>query len=71
MDNSNDLRAPLRRLMEDVRSHYEVTYSPVSSNFDGHFRKLTLRFTRPGVTSTKPCRILRIAHGGWRIASPF
>jgi len=50
MDNSNDLRAPLRRLMEDVRSHYEVTYSPVSSNFDGHFRKLAVQVSRPGVT---------------------
>jgi VWFA-related protein len=49
MDNSNDLRAPLLRLMEDVRSHYEVTYSPVSMNFDGHFRKLALRLARPGV----------------------
>ncbi len=50
MDNSNDLRAPLRRLMEDVRSHYEVTYTPVSTNFDGHFRKLSVRVSRPGVT---------------------
>jgi VWFA-related protein len=50
MDNSNDLRSPLRRVMEEVRSHYEVTYSPVSTNFDGHFRKLAVRLTRPGVT---------------------
>jgi len=50
MDNSNDLRAPLRRLMEDVRSHYEVTYTPISTNFDGHFRKLSVHVSRPGVT---------------------
>jgi len=50
MDNSNDLRSPLRRLMEDVRSHYEVTYAPDSTNFDGHFRKLAVRVSRPGVT---------------------
>ncbi len=50
MDNSNDLRAPLRRVMEDVRSHYEVTYSPDSTNFDGQFRKLAVRLSRPGVT---------------------
>ncbi|MGA3041559.1 MAG: VWA domain-containing protein [Bryobacteraceae bacterium] len=50
MDNSSDLRTPLRRVMEDIRSHYEVTYSPVSTNFDGHFRKLAVRLTRPGVT---------------------
>jgi VWFA-related protein len=50
MDNSNDLRSALRRVMEDVRSHYEVTYTPDSTNFDGHFRKLAVRLTRPGMT---------------------
>lgn len=49
MDNSNDLRAPLRRVMEDVRAHYEVTYSPLSTYFDGHFRSLEVRVARPGI----------------------
>ncbi len=43
MDNSNDLRGPLQRVMEDVRSHYEVTYAPRSDHFDGHFRKVEVR----------------------------
>ncbi len=50
VDNSNDLRSPLRRVMEDVGSHYEVTYTPDSNNLDGHFRKLTVRLTRPNLT---------------------
>ena len=49
MDNSNDLRGPLQRVMEDVRSHYEVTYAPVSENYDGHFRKLEVRLAIPGL----------------------
>jgi VWFA-related protein len=49
MDNSNDLRGPLERVMEDIRSHYEVTYSPTSKNFDGHFRKLEVKLDRPGL----------------------
>lgn len=49
MDNSNDLRGPLQRVMEDVRSHYEVTYAPASENFDGHFRKLEVRLSIPGL----------------------
>jgi hypothetical protein len=49
MDNSNDLRGPLRRVMEDVRSHYEVTYSPTSENYDGHFRKLEVKLSTPGL----------------------
>jgi VWFA-related protein len=49
MDNSNDLRAALQRVMEDVRSHYEVTYAPISDNFDGHFRKLEVKLAIPGL----------------------
>jgi len=49
MDNSNDLRGPLERVMEDIRSHYEVTYAPTSKNFDGHFRKLEVKLDRPGL----------------------
>jgi VWFA-related protein len=49
MDNSNDLRGSLRRVMEDVRSHYEVTYSPTSENYDGHFRKLEVKLSVPGL----------------------
>jgi VWFA-related protein len=49
MDNSNDLRGPLGRVMEDIRSHYEITYSPTSKNFDGHFRKLEVRLDRVGL----------------------
>ena len=49
MDNSNDLRGPLVRVMEDIRSHYEVTYVPSSANFDGRFRKLEVRVSRPGI----------------------
>ncbi len=49
MDNSNDLRGPLERVMEDIRSHYEVTYASTSKNFDGHFRKLEVKLDRPGL----------------------
>ena len=49
MDNSNDLRGSLDRVMEEIRSHYEVTYSPTSKNFDGHFRKLEVKLDRPNL----------------------
>jgi VWFA-related protein len=48
--NTNDMRAPLRRVMEEVRAHYEVAYSPTSSNYDGHFRTIVIRTTRAGLT---------------------
>lgn len=49
LDNSNDLRGPLRRVMEDVRTHYEVTYTPQSAALDGRFRSVDVRVLRPGL----------------------
>jgi VWFA-related protein len=46
---SLDLRDPLRRAMEDVRTHYELSYSPTKTETDGSFRKIEVKVTRPGV----------------------
>jgi VWFA-related protein len=35
MMNSNDLRSPLQRMMEEVRSHYEIAYRSTSEKYDG------------------------------------
>ena len=45
-----DLREPLRRAMEDVQTHYELTYSPTNSTTDGGFRKIQVKVARKGVT---------------------
>jgi VWFA-related protein len=47
--DTNDMRAPLRRVMEEVRAHYEATYAPTSSNYDGRFRSIEVRARRPGL----------------------
>jgi VWFA-related protein len=49
MLNSNDLRAPLQHVMEEVRSHYEIAYHPTSEKYDGHFRTTIVKVNRPGV----------------------
>ena len=49
MMNSNDLRSPLQRMMEEVRSHYEIAYRPTSEKYDGHFRTTAVKVNRPGV----------------------
>ena len=46
--NTNDTSKPLHRVMEDVRTHYELTYTPASQNYDGHFRKIEVQVLRPG-----------------------
>src|SRR5450631_38493 len=48
--NTNQIALPMQRIMEDIRIHYEVAYTPSATNYDGHFRKIQVRVTRPHVT---------------------
>lgn len=48
--NTNEIAAPMQRMMEDIRTHYELAYTPTSTNYDGHFRKIEVRITRPKTT---------------------
>ena len=48
--NTNQIALPMQRVMEDIRTHYEVAYTPSATNFDGHFRKIEVRINRPHVT---------------------
>jgi len=46
---TNDLKAPLRVAMDEVRTYFEAAYSPHISSFDGKFRKISVRVDRPDV----------------------
>jgi VWFA-related protein len=48
--NTNEIAIPMQRMMEDIRTHYELAYTPTSTNYDGHFRKIEVRITRPKTT---------------------
>lgn len=48
--NTNEIAAPMQRMMEDIRTHYELAYTPTSTNYDGHFRKIEVKVSRPKVT---------------------
>jgi VWFA-related protein len=50
ISHTNDVRAGIARAVGDLRGYYEVAYSPTNRAFDGKFRKITLKVTRPGVT---------------------
>ena len=47
--NTNDLKKPLKRVVEEIGSYYEMTYDPTAQELDGKFRKLTVKVTRPDV----------------------
>jgi VWFA-related protein len=48
--DTNEIAAPMRRVMEDIRSHYELAYTPTATTYDGHFRKIEVKINRPHVT---------------------
>jgi VWFA-related protein len=48
--HTNDLFGALQRIDNDMRSYYLLTYRPSNANFDGAFRTITVKSTRPGVT---------------------
>jgi VWFA-related protein len=47
--DTNDLAAGLRRIDEDLRSHYEITYVSKNANLDGRFRQINVKLGRGGL----------------------
>jgi VWFA-related protein len=48
--NTNDFKSSMSRVATDIGSYYEAAYVPASQEFDGKFRKISVKVTRPGVT---------------------
>lgn len=47
--DTNDAASAFRRIEEDMRFHYLVGYSPSNENYDGKFRRISVKVVRPGV----------------------
>jgi VWFA-related protein len=48
VEQSNDLSGAFRRIDEDNRFHYLLTYSPNNMDFNGRFRTIGVKVRRPG-----------------------
>ena len=48
IEGSNDLTSAFRRIDQDSRFHYLLTYSPTNSDFDGSFRTIRVKVRHPG-----------------------
>lgn len=48
--NTNDLRVPLRRALQEMANYYELTYRPSNERYDGGFRKIEVTVKRPGLS---------------------
>jgi VWFA-related protein len=49
VNESNDLTSAFRRIDEDNRFHYLLSYSPPNAAFDGKFHAIQVKVRRPGV----------------------
>lgn len=46
--DTNDASSAFRRIEEDMRFYYLLSYSPSNANYDGRFRSISVKVTRPG-----------------------
>jgi VWFA-related protein len=62
VEQSNDLSGAFRRIDEDTRFHYLLTYSPSNTNFDGTFRAIGVKVRRAAtrVFARKGYRAIRM-----------
>jgi VWFA-related protein len=47
--DTNDAADAFRRMEEDMRFHYLLSYSPSNENFDGKFRRVQVKLARSGL----------------------
>jgi VWFA-related protein len=47
--NTNDLNRAIRESMEDGSTYYTLGYYPENKNWDGRFRRVSVKVNRPGV----------------------
>jgi VWFA-related protein len=45
--DTNDLSSGLRRINDDMRGYYMLTYVPQNTDYDGHFRQISVKLSRP------------------------
>jgi VWFA-related protein len=71
--NTNDLRKPFQRVLEDVDTHYEVIYRPASGRYDGHLRSIDVKALRAdlSVESRKGYFALPVLGPGSSEPAPF
>jgi VWFA-related protein len=47
--NTNDMELPVRAIIEDIGTYYELAYHPAATRDDGRFRRIEVKVALPGV----------------------
>jgi VWFA-related protein len=69
--NSNDLKGQLRRVAEDIDTHYEISYTPAIEKFDGSFRKILVKVDRADARIQTRSGYYALPYSQGRAVSPW
>jgi VWFA-related protein len=69
--NTNDMRASLTRTVGDLAGYYEIAYSPTNREYDGHFRRISVKVTRPNVTVQARSGYFAVPPGETSVSFPY
>lgn len=61
--STNEFQKNMAMVVEDVKAHYEITYVPDSSVYDGRFRKVEVAVRRPELTVLSRDGYFALPHG--------
>jgi VWFA-related protein len=50
---SNDFKTPAQQASEDINSYYEITYTPENSQYDGKFRKISVKVPKAKIVMAR------------------
>ena len=69
--NTNDMRQSLSRTVGDLAGYYEVAYTPTSREYDGHFRRITVKLTRPNASVRTRSGYFAVPPGEATVTFPY
>jgi VWFA-related protein len=69
--NTNDMRQSLSRTVGDLAGYYEVAYMPTNREYDGHFRRIAVKATRPGVSVRTRSGYFAVPPGEGTVTFPY
>jgi VWFA-related protein len=69
--DTNDFKPAMAKVATDIGSYYEAAYMPVSQEYDGKFRRITVKVTRPGVTVQSRSGYFALPPGEGSVLLPY
>jgi VWFA-related protein len=70
MGDSNDFKTPMQEVFEDINNYYEISYVPQNLQYDGKYRKITVKIPKAKTILARNGYFAVPPSGGEASASP-